>query len=647
MKKLVPLLLSGAILLSVVSCKKDKGTSGTTLSDALITALSDDTETSETPDESEEISTFEREKTLYLVGFQWGDPSSFNPLNGWPAWPTRPEFNLMYEQLTVYNSMSGKIEPLLGRLEEKNNDYVSVILNNKAKWSDGVPLTAADVKFTYDMNLNHPEAPCSYVEGFLKEVTVDTLYTLSYNADSSVSDTTVEERIFLHVDKNGRNNPYSLADFISSIPILPKHIFAPLIAAAGGELGEVARDIMDRPQVVSGPYNLFTYSNEKIVIKRRDDYWGNEALYGGRQAKPEYVIHPIYKGNEHSSNALKHGDLDISSNFMPRIWMKKGVGTWYDSLPYFKAGSVPMFIINTTKAPLNDKHYRRAMAFAIDYSKIAKLAVSGYTDPIQSGLIMPFSAESTYYSQEEVNKYGATRFDVEAARAELKAGGYVSVFEDTTKTKDGEIVYGNLKHVLDKNGKKMPSLSIKSPAGWSDFESIVKLAVKSMREVGIDVREGFVDASQYWPAQHTGDFDLFMDTPMAKLSASMPWARFEKIMSSSNWKPVGGKMYENIGRFNNPESENYIPEIDSLLNAVPLLTDEAQIREALTTLNKYFMDEQPTLPLLYRPEEFYEFSTKHWTNFPTENNPYAPPHMPVAGAGTKILWEIKLAAEGK
>jgi len=59
------------------------------------------------------------------------------------------------------------------------------------------------------------------------------------------------------------------------------------------------------------------------------------------------------------------------------------------------------------------------------------------------------------------------------------------------------------------------------------------------------------------------------------------------------------------------------------------------------------MEEQPTLPLLYRPEEFYEFNTKHWTNFPTAKNPYAPPHMPVAGAGTKMLWEIKPAKEGK
>jgi peptide/nickel transport system substrate-binding protein len=649
MKKLVPLMLTGALLVGLSSCGKKGDSVELPLSEALRVALTEEDRTT-VKENSEKISTFPREKTLYLVGFQWGDPSSFNPLNGWPAWPTRPEFNLMYEQLTVYNSMTGGIEPLLGRLDEKNNDYVSVIINRAAKWSDGTPLTAEDVKFTYEMNLTHPEAPSSYVEGFLKKVTVDTIYTIVANADTTVApDTTIEERVYLHVDKEGRNNPYAIVDFISSVPIFPKHVFEPLLHAAGGELGDVARDIMDEAgdHVVSGPYNLFVYSNEKIVIKRRDDYWGNDALHGGEIAKPEYIIHPIYKGNEHSSNALKHGQLDVSSNFMPRIWLKEGVGTWYKDVPYFKPGSVPMFIINTTKAPLDDKHYRRAMALAIDYEKIKKLAVSGYTDTIQSGLIMPFSAESTYYSQEDVNMYGATRFDPAKAKEELQKGGYTSVFTDTLVGKDGVETYGDLICVLNSQGDTLPSLSIKCPSGWSDFESIIKIAVKSMRDAGIDVREGFVDASQYWPAQASGNFDLFMDTPAGKLSASMPWARFEKIMSSSNWKPVGEKMYENIGRFNEPGTENFIPAIDSLLNLVPLMESEDEKRAAFAELNRIFMEEQPTIPLLYRPEEFYEFNSKHWTNFPTETNAYAPPHMPVSGAGTKMLWKLEPVIEGK
>jgi len=664
MKKLVPILLSGAILLGTTSCKKESDASTTTLSDALITALNKEVVEEVTGDT---LSTLPRHETLYLVGFQWDEPNSFNPLNGWPSWPTRSEFNLMYEQLTSYNSLTGKTEPLLGRLkeDETNNQYVTIILNNSAEWSDGTPLTAEDVKFSYELNMNHPEAPCSYIGNYLEKITVDTLVTDIVGDDSTVVGTLAEARLRFHVDTLGRNNPGALVDYISNIPILPEHIFEPMLETYNHDLGRLTEDIMDYPQVISGPYNLENYSNEKIILKRRDDYWGNDAFHGGRMAQPKYVVHPIYKGNEHSSNALKHGDLDISSNFMPRIWMKKGVGSWYSEPPYFKAGSVPMFIINTTKAPLDNRHFRRAMAFAIDYEKVNNLAFSGYSMPINSGLIMPFSAESTFYSQEQVDEYGASRFDPAKVAEELALAGITSHYEDTAS--NGE--FGNLvcmthevmKYDTTINGETttidsalitdtLPTLSITSPSGWSDFESMIKLAVKSMRVNGIDIREGFVDASQYWPAQSSGEFDLFMDTPSAKLTSTMPWARFEKSISALHWKPVGEKMYENIGRFNQPDTTGYIPEIDSLLGILPRMTDSTEIRRAYTALNKHFMEQQPTIPLLYRPEEFYQFSTKHWVNFPTaekdalgNGGAYLPPHMPVAGVGTRLLWEIKPA----
>jgi peptide/nickel transport system substrate-binding protein len=96
---------------------------------------------------------FPREQTLYVAGSQWGDPSSFNPLaESWqPAWPVNDRFNLLYEPLLNYNTLTGKIEPSLGTLVSKDNDSVVVDLNPAAKWSDGKPVTAADVKFVYDL----------------------------------------------------------------------------------------------------------------------------------------------------------------------------------------------------------------------------------------------------------------------------------------------------------------------------------------------------------------------------------------------------------------------------------------------------------------------------------------------------------------
>ena len=634
MKKILPLFLLMTAIILLSSCRKESGSTVTTLSEALSQAWNFSPEDLAAKNaEAERNATIDRlprGRTLYLVGFQWGTPYSFNPLAGWPDWPVRPEFNLMYEHLTVYNPMTGETEPELGRIEEANGDFVSVILNPLARWSDGRPLTSADVLFTYNLNLTNSDAPCSYIRGFIRELTVDTIATIVKNEAGDSVGVRAEERIFLWVDKANRNNPLSVLDLTSTVPILPRHVFEPLLNAAGGSVSRVAENPMAGPQVVSGPYNYFMHSNEKIVISRRNDYWGNVAYHDGRLPAPEFIVHPIYKSNAHASAALRKGQLDISSNFTPRIWLKTGVRAWYDDEPYFRPGSIPMFIINTTRAPLNNKHYRRAMAFAIDYGKIKKLAVSGYTPEIKSGLIMPFSAEAVYFNQEEVDKYGATRFDPEAARNELALGGFTPQFDRR----------GNLLFVFDANGDTMPTVGIMSPSGWTDFESVVNIAVDEMRKVGIDVRPNFVDATQYWSAQRTGNFDLFFDTPVAMLSISTPWSRFERVMSARNWKPVGQTMHENTGRWNDPNSENFIPQIDSLLHEIPLMACEEKKKAAYTLLNRYFMQQQPTLPVVYRPEEYYQFSEKYWTNFPTAANPYAPPRMPVAGAGTRILWGI-------
>ena len=45
------------------------------------------------------------------------------------------------------------------------------------------------------------------------------------------------------------------------------------------------------------------------------------------------------------------------------------------------------------------------------------------------------------------------------------------------------------------DGQRVPTMYVKSPTGWSDWESIVRIAVRGMREAGIDARERFVDAS--------------------------------------------------------------------------------------------------------------------------------------------------------
>src|SRR5574344_2777091 len=184
--------------------------------------------------------------------------------------------------------------------------------------------------------------------------------------------TMLNERLSFIVAKNKRNNPLSVKDAFQAIRIVPEHIFSKLLAENNNSLDEIKKMMMDKDPVISGPYNLQSYSPTKIILKRRDDYWGNAALHGGNLPEPKYVVHPIYKSNEHSTIALREGSLDASMSFVPRIWHKKisGVNTWFEKPPYFVPGAMRMLIINTTKAPLDNKLFRRAIATSIDYVAI-------------------------------------------------------------------------------------------------------------------------------------------------------------------------------------------------------------------------------------------------------------------------------------
>jgi peptide/nickel transport system substrate-binding protein len=438
-------------------------------------------------------------------------------------------------------------------------------------------------------------------------------------------------RVVFVLDKE-HLNPLVVLDELAETRIVPRHVIEPLLAGVNGDINEFLKLKFDKDPIGSGPYRLLSYSSEKIVTVRNDAYWGNQALYGGKLPGPKYVVHPIYKSNDHFSVALQQGRLDASSTFVPRIWLKhkKGVHSWYEKEPFFLSASIPMLIPNVTHRPLNDVAMRRAMAYAINYRDIRELAVSGYSEPLKPGLILPFGLESKFYSEEDAQKYGAS-FDPERAKALLRDAGYRPVWGEGN----------NLVETRDAQGNKVPTVFIKSPTGWSDWESIVRIVVKSLRAVGIDARERFVDAGLFWPALFVGDFDLIMQTPSPMPEPSKPWSRFEGVLSSADWAPEGEKMYKNWGRFNNPRAPDYIPRVDELIRIIPALTDEKERAAAYRELNVLYMQQQPTLPLVYRPDQFYEFSVRHWKNFPTAENPVEPPQVPGDRLGTKILWQLE------
>jgi peptide/nickel transport system substrate-binding protein len=542
---------------------------------------------------------YPRSQTLYVGGFDWAPPSSFNPLAGDPSWPIDGNIKLIYESLFAYDQNSGNLEPMLAKSYRIQDNTIEVQLDERARWSNGTPVTPQDVAYS-----------------FLIDSLLPTPRHSNWNFLSSVL--AIDSNRVLFSLRKEQLNPLIVLDMLSEVSILPQAVWSKILESSKNNYDSILAYKNDSLPVASGPYSIHKYSPERIVLERRSDYWGN-AKHQGKQPAPTFIIHSLYKDNSEFNQAMSEGKLDLSSIFLPRIWTKApdSIRGWSLKEPYHLPGSIPTLFIGLTQEPFNDVAFRRALAHSVNFEKIKLLAVSNYTPAVRPGFILPFGSESKYYSQADADSFGYS-FDIEAARKILADAGYKWDTQD---------------RLLLKSGKPLRSISLECPKGWTDWEDAIKVVVESFRQLGIDAAPSFVEYPVWDKNVKQGTFDLIMKTQTADLFPSTPWKRFEQVMSSTGNKPLGEDVFSNFGRYKNARA-------DQLLNTIPRLTEETKSLEAYRELNQIFMKEIPVLPLMYRPTQFYQFSTKHWNNFPTQENPYASPQNLMIGAGVKALWSI-------
>ena len=560
--------------------------------------------TEENTDVAQDQQEYPRTETLYIGGFDWAPPATFNPLDYDPNFPIDGNVRLMYETLVTYNQLNGELEPMLADSFKQTDNAIIVHLDKNAKWNDGQAVTTDDVLYTFFIDSILP-TPRHGNWNYIESITAD--------KDNNIT----------FAFKKSNPNPLILLNAIAETSILPKSVFQPIIEGAKNgkeyDFSKVTAFKNDSKPLVSGPYDLKTFSPDKIVLERNDNYWGN-AKHNGQKPAPKFIIHSLYNGNNHFNSAMVKGNLDVSSIFLPRIWdkAKDSIRAWSRNEPYHQPGSITTLLIAHQSKPFSDVAFRRALAHSINFEKVKARAISNYTPAMQSGFILPFGIESKFFNKEDAEKYGY-EFDLDKARNILKEAGY-------SWDANGAL--------LEPNGKPVRTIKLECPQGWTDWEDAIKVIAGTFQEIGIPAEEYFVDYGVWDKDLRLGTFDLAMKTQTAELSAATPWTRFSQIMGPIGAKPVGEDAFSNQGRFNNDAA-------NKLLDKIPTIRDEAELTLAYRELNKIFMETIPVLPIMYRPTQYYQFSTKHWTNFPTEENPYAPPQHLIVAAGVKALWEIQ------
>ena len=192
-----------------------------------------------------ENSEYPRAETLYIGGFDWAPPTTFNPLDYDPNFPIDGNVRLMYETLVTYNQITDKLEPMLADSFTRTDSSIVVHLDKNAKWNNGTPVTVDDVIYSFHIDSILPTPRHGNWE-----------YLTSVTADNSNNIT------FLFNKKN--KNPLIILNAIAETSILPKSVFEPIIEGAkegkAYNFGKVVEFKNDNSPVVSGPYNLKTFS---------------------------------------------------------------------------------------------------------------------------------------------------------------------------------------------------------------------------------------------------------------------------------------------------------------------------------------------------------------------------------------------------
>jgi len=535
-----------------------------------------------------------RQETLFVGGFQWGPPTTFNAFTPTRAWPSTEDFQHLYETLFAFNLLNGEIEPILGRELSFPDPQTAVIrLQDGTKWQDGQPLTAADVVYTFELPQHH-----------------DGLYYSTLWDYITAVEATDERTVTLRLNPE-RLNPGMVRHQLAETHIVPKHVWE---AREAGD--EALVEIVDLEPVGSGPYKVQAASPERIVLVRDDAYWGATAL--GLPA-PRYIVHPIFKSNDEGNIAFQQGELDISQQFLPQIWQlweerNLPVSTWLKEEPYHLPGSIPLLWINVQKKPLDDPRIRRALAYAINYPQIAATAMSRYSVPANASLIIPAGAEERFYDADRVAQEGWT-YDPERAKQILE--------QEVGATLDNDV------YTLP-DGTRLGPFVAHCPYGWTDWMTALQLVAQSAKEAGIEITTDFPEAPVVTTRNQTGEFDLAL-WGAAGVGAATPWLRFRDVLDNRGVPAAGQNAFWNYNRYANP---NVAQLLDQAAQA-----DEAGQAELFAELDSVFRQDVPVIPLMYRPLEFYEYNETTWTGFPNAETPTAPPMQ--SGAGIKILSGIE------
>ena len=612
MKKILyvlSLLIIASMILTACGTPAPAATEAPAMTEAPVAVATEAPAATEAP--TTDANSLPRNETLYFNGQQWGPVVGWNPYSNSNnnALAIAQQDNarvIMFETPYLYNMLDGQQYPLLADGPYTWNDAQTEItfkINAAAKWSDGTPVTAEDVAYTWATHIKYPTPT-----GDANKDVVETI--------EAVDAQTVLVKAKLDADGKALN-PLLVQAYLSTNYVIQKAWTETLEARAGGDvtalLADTAEDV-----VYSGPYHKFFADDTKVVYVRDENDWGQDASMWGKLPSPKYLAHTIFKDNAAGSVALAQGEVDVSQQFNSNIqvlWLSYGlpVSTYLPEAPYGIGASLPTAFYNPDSYGLDNVAVRKAIAIAVDYPTIIANAMTNQSatfDQVPRSLMNPTAGEQATYDQTAVADLQWAGNDIEGAKKLLDDAGITDTDGDGWRELDGQ----KLSYVAT------------CPNGWSDWQAAIEIVAAAGKKIGIDITTNYPEWSVYQTVVTKSDaplpegYDIFMMWTDGA-GPTQPWGRIRKLMSSefigmaSNWNG-------NWGKYSNPAA-------DELIKAIPGMTDEAELKAAYTELVKIYLTDVPSFTLMYRPQSFHAVNESVWTGFPHDGDGTTPPVPPL------------------
>ncbi|HSV38721.1 MAG TPA: ABC transporter substrate-binding protein [Nocardioidaceae bacterium] len=399
---------------------------------------------------------------------------SFNPFAGYEA-PSYEAWSLTYDFLVNYSMKDMSPTAGLATDWETSDDGLTWTFKVRegVKWSDGVPLTAADVAYTYNRILDGGGEAGTWGS-----------YLTSVETATAPDPTT----LVLTLSKVNAVLP------LLPIPILPEHIWKDV--PEQGVRAYRAEPSAGKPVVGSGPFVLVegTKGGSTYVFEKNPEYWGGVPHV-------DRVAFRVYKSEDPAIQALIKGEVDFVDDITPvqvealqgreGIFAQNGVSPYFEEIA-FNVGAVDPESgkpLGDGNPALKDPKFRHALGYALDLDTLIERAYQGAGVAGQT-FIPPFYSTYSWTPPEGE----AFTFDLEKAGDLLDEAGYTEG-ADGLRTMPGGEPIGKLRLIARPEDQRSAT--------------IMEFFKEWLAEIGIESEVSVMESSQLTDVILAGKYDAF------------------------------------------------------------------------------------------------------------------------------------------